>query len=87
MANIKSQIKRIRTSETARIRNVAIKSEMRTGIKKVEKLISAKDIEGAKKSFLETVSLIDKSVSSNVVKPQAGARYKSRLQNLINGIK
>ncbi len=87
MANLKSQIKRIRTSETARIRNVSIKSEVRTGIKKTEKLIASADAVAAKKSFIETVTLIDKSISSNVINQKAGARYKSRLQHLINGLK
>ena len=45
MANIKSQVKRIKTNEKARSRNASYKSAMRTAIKKVEAACKAKDVE------------------------------------------
>ena len=47
MANIKSQVKRIKTNEKARARNVAAKSELRTACKKVRLAVEAKDLEAA----------------------------------------
>jgi small subunit ribosomal protein S20 len=87
MANIQSQIKRNQTNELARSRNSAIKSEVRTAIKKVDKAIVAKDVENAAKLFVEAVALIDKSVSAKVTNPSAAARQKSSLQRRLNNLK
>jgi small subunit ribosomal protein S20 len=86
MANIKSQIKRNLTNEKARQLNGAIKSQVRTAIKKVDKAILAKDAAAAQTLFVEAVALIDKSVSSKVQSAAAGARQKSSLQRRLNAI-
>ena len=87
MANIKSQIKRIETNEKARALNAAMKSQVRTAIKKVEKAILAKDVAIANALFVEAVALIDKSVSSKVQSAGAGSRQKSSLQRRLNALK
>lgn len=86
MANIKSQIKRNITNEKARALNASFKSQVRTAIKKVDKAILAKDKEMAMKLFVEAVALIDKSVTSKVQSPEAGARQKSSLQRRLNAL-
>ena len=47
MANIKSQIKRIGTNEKARLRNRAVKSELKTYTRKVRSAVTAGDAEAA----------------------------------------
>ena len=43
MANIKSQIKRIKTNEKARLRNQSVKSELKTYVRRVREAIEAGD--------------------------------------------
>ena len=84
MANIKSQVKRIKTNEKARARNVAAKSELRTACKKVRLAVEAK--EAANVALVHAYSLIDKSVSKGIQKKNTAARQKSSLQALVNGL-
>ena len=87
MANIKSQIKRNRTNEEARLRNKAAKSAIRTASKKVRVAVEAKNLEEAKKALLRATSLIDKSVSDGVQHKNTASRQKSELQRLVNSLK
>lgn len=87
MANIKSQIKRIQTNEKARLRNSAVKSEIRTAAKKFKLAVAAGQAEEAEAAFRTTVRLIDKSVSKGVQHKNKAARQKSTLTNLINDMK
>ncbi len=87
MANIKSQIKRNRTNEEARLRNKAAKSALRTSIKKVRVAVEAKNVEEAEKALVEAYRLIDKSVSDGVQHKNTAARQKSEIQKLVNSIK
>ena len=57
MANIKSQKKRIRTSEVARVRNKAIRSELKTVIKHVKAAVEAGDKAAASKSVADANKL------------------------------
>ena len=47
MANIKSQIKRIRTNEKRRLRNQAVKSELKTLVRRTREAVEAGDQEKA----------------------------------------
>ena len=87
MANIKSQIKRIVTSEKARVRNSSAKSAMRTAVKKVKLAVEAKDLAKAEVLLVEAFRLIDKSVSDGVQHQNTAARQKGELQRLVNIIK
>lgn len=87
MANIKSQIKRIQTNEKARLRNSAVKSEIRTAAKKMKLAVAAGQAEEAEVALRATVRLIDKSVSKGVQHKNKAARQKSTLSNLVNGMK
>lgn len=86
MANIKSAIKRVDINNKKRSANQSQKSEMRTAIKNVEKLIEAKDVETAKVTLKETVKLIDKAVQKGVIHKNSGNRQKARLMKKINNI-
>lgn len=73
MPNIKSAEKRLRQSEKNRLRNSAIKSTMKTAVKKA---VSAKGVDAALK---EALSAIDRAASKGVIHKNAAARKKSRL--------
>jgi small subunit ribosomal protein S20 len=77
MANIKSQIKRNRQNEKARMRNKSVRSEMRTAIRKLEEAAAAG--ESTQDLLRAAQSKIDVAVSKGVLKKTAAARKKSRL--------
>ena len=87
MANIKSQIKRNRTNEKARQRNVSAKSAVRTAAKKVKLAVEAKDVAKAEEALNRAFHLIDKTVSDGIQHKNTAARQKGELQRLVNSIK
>ena len=87
MANIKSQIKRNRTNEKARQRNVSAKSAVRTAAKKVRLAVEAKDLAKAEEALNAAFRLIDKTVSDGIQHENTAARQKGELQRLVNSIK
>lgn len=86
LANIKSAIKRVRTNEDRRLLNQPVKSEMRSHIKKVEKLIESNDVEGAKAAYLTAVRKIDKAIQKGLVHQNNGNRQKARLAKKLKGL-
>ena len=58
MANIKSQKKRILTNEKSRQRNVAVRSRVKTIVKKTDETLSTKDTEKAKADLVVAISEI-----------------------------
>lgn len=87
MANIKSQIKRIRTNEKAHQRNTAAKSAVRTASKKVRLAVEAKDLEQAESLLRVAFKHIDKSVSDGIQHQNTANRQKASLQRLVNSIR
>ena len=87
MANIKSQVKRIKTNEKARQRNASKKSAIRTAIKKVKLAVEAKDAAQAEELLNKAFRLIDKSVSDGVQHKNTAARQKAEISRLVNSIK
>ena len=87
MANIKSQVKRIKTNEKARQRNASKKSAIRTAMKKVRLAVEAKDLVKAEELLKAAFRLIDKSVSDGVQHKNTAARQKAELSRLVNSIK
>jgi small subunit ribosomal protein S20 len=77
MANIKSQMKRNRQNEVRRMRNKAVRSELRTAIKKVEAAAAAG--EPTDDLYRTAQRKLDKAVAKGVLKPNTAARKKSRL--------
>mgnify|MGYP000204174638 CR=1 FL=1 len=81
MANIKSAKKRILVTATKAEKNKAIKSKIKTYIKKVEAAVEAAE-EALKVATVE----IDKACSKGVYHKNNAARKVSRLTNLVNGM-
>jgi len=87
MANIKSQIKRIKTNEKRRLRNSAIRSRMKTMIKKALMAInSTTDAEEREKRIREAISAIDRACAKGVIHRNAAARRKARLMAKVNKV-
>lgn len=86
MANMKSAKKRIRLNESRRQLNAPVKSEMRSTIKRVEKLISENNVEDAQATLKVAVKKIDKAVGKGIVHKNNGARQKSRLTTQVNAL-
>lgn len=83
MANIKSQIKRIKQNEVRRERNKAVRSELRTRTKSALAEI-AQGTEGSEESLRSAVARIDKAAQKGVIHPNQAARRKSRLMRHAN---
>ena len=86
MANIKSQKKRNITNEKARMRNRAVKSEIKTATKKVDDAIEAKDADAAKQAVNDASRLLDKAASKGVVHKNTAANKKSSLAKRANSL-
>ena len=86
MANIKSAKKRILVTETRTARNKAIKSRVKTFVKKVEVAVANNDAEAAKVALVEAISEINKAGSKGVYHKNTCARKISRLTKAVNSI-
>jgi small subunit ribosomal protein S20 len=79
VANIKSQIKRIKTNEQARLRNKAVKSELKTYIRKFREAADAGDATRAGDLLKVASKKLDKAVSKGVIHKNQAANRKSAL--------
>ena len=86
MANIKSQKKRILTNEKARQRNVAVKSELKTAIRAVDKAVAAGEAEAAAAALRTASRKLDKAVSKGVLHKNTAANKKSGLAKKVSKI-
>ena len=84
MANIKSAKKRILVTKTKEERNKAIRSSVKTAVKKVYTAIDANDAEAAKSALLNASSVIDKATRNGVYHKNYAARKVSRLSLAVN---
>ena len=84
MANIKSAKKRILVTETKTARNKAIKSKVKTYVKKVETAVAKKDAEAAKAALKEAISVINKAGSKGVYHKNNVARKVARISKAVN---
>lgn len=87
VANIKSQKKRNRTNEKARIRNKAIRSELKTVVKEVHKAVEAVNTDQAQKQMQRAARLLDKAVTKGVIHKNQAANRKHGIQVLVNDLK
>lgn len=79
MANHKSAIKRIRSSERKRLQNRIVRGRARTAVKRVRQALEGGDVAGAQQSILVAIRSLDKAVSKGVLHRNNAARRKSRL--------
>ena len=87
MANIKSQIKRNKTNEKARLRNKAVKSSLKTAIRKAREAAAAGDVEKATEFQRVASRELDKAVSKGVIHKNQAANKKSALAQKVGALK
>jgi small subunit ribosomal protein S20 len=85
VANIKSQIKRNRTNEAARLRNKAAKSEVKTRIKTAVASAQA-DSETAAEDLRIAIKRLDKAAARGIIHKNQASNRKSRLARRINAL-
>ena len=86
MANIKSQIKRIRTNEKRRQRNLAVKSELKTLVRRTREAVEAGDKEAAIEALRIASRKLDKAVSKGDIHRNQAANRKSKLARRVQSL-
>ena len=84
MANIKSAKKRVEVAERNAIRNKAVKSEVKTYIKKFDAAVEAGDKEAAKAALLEATSKLDKAAVKGIYHKNTVSRKVGRMNVALN---
>ncbi|MGH2925042.1 MAG: 30S ribosomal protein S20 [Solirubrobacterales bacterium] len=84
MANIRSQVKRIRRSEREQLENRRLQSAVKTHFRRLEEAVTAGDSSKIGDEHRELVSRIDKAVQRGALHSNNGARKKSRAARLLN---
>lgn len=79
MANIKSQIKRIRTNEVARLRNKSVKSALKTSIRQFRTAAESGDRDAAFDALKVASRQLDKAASKGVIHANQAANKKSAM--------
>ena len=84
MANIKSQIKRNKQNEKAHQRNKAVKSELRTHVRKFREAVEAGNVEETTVALRVASRKLDKAVSKGVIHKNQAANRKSAINKRLN---
>ena len=84
MANIKQQKKRVKTNEKRRVRNLGIRSGVKTEIRKFREAVAAGDKAAAEKQLRVASRALDKSVSKGVFHRNNAANKKSNMAQALN---
>jgi small subunit ribosomal protein S20 len=87
VANIKSQIKRIKTNEKARQRNKAVKSSLKTAIRRTREALAEGDVEKATAAAREASRKLDKAAAKGVIHKNQAANKKSALASKVASLK
>ena len=86
MANIKSQIKRNRQNEKARLRNKSVKSSLKTAIRKLNQASEAGNTETATALLRDASRQLDKAVSKGVIHKNQAANRKSAIAKRVGAL-
>lgn len=84
MANIKSQLKRIRTNEKARLRNKSIKSSLKTAVRRFREAAVGGEKDRALAELQTASRQLDKAVSKGVIHANQAANRKSAMAKRAN---
>ncbi len=86
MANIKSQIKRNKQNEAARLRNKAVKSELKTAVRRFREAADAGNAADANTAFRSASRLLDKAASKGVIHKNQAANRKAAMATRANAL-
>jgi small subunit ribosomal protein S20 len=84
LANLKSAIKRLRSSERRQLRNRVHRGRARTAVKKARTLIDSGQYEEAREAVRVAASALDRAASKGIIHKNNAARRKSRLAQMLN---
>ncbi|MGH3993430.1 MAG: 30S ribosomal protein S20 [Pseudonocardiaceae bacterium] len=84
MANIKSQLKRIKTNEKARQRNKSVKSALKTAIRRFREAADAGEKDRAVEMARSAGRALDKAAGKGIIHPNAAANKKSAIASSAN---
>ncbi len=84
MANIKSAIKRIRSSERKRVRNKPVRTALKTYVKTAVTQINSQDTDEAAQAVVRAISELDKAANKGIIHRNQAARRKARLMARFN---
>lgn len=84
MANIKSAIKRIRSSARKQKRNRVVRGQARSAVKKARVTLAEGKRDEAQASLKEAISALDHAAGKGVIHKNSAARRKSRLMKQLN---
>lgn len=84
VANIKSQIKRIKTNEKARLRNKSVKSSVKTAIRKFREAADAGEKEKAVELLRDASRKLDKAAGKGVIHANQAANKKAAMAKRAN---
>ena len=87
MANIKSQIKRNKQNEKARLRNKAVKSELKTSVRKFREAADTGDADAAQTAMRAATIKLDKAASKGVIHKNQAANRKSAIAKRVEQLK
>jgi small subunit ribosomal protein S20 len=83
LANLKSAKKRVRLSRDANVRNRAVRSRLRTAVKRVE---NAEDAATAEEEYRKVQVLLDRAATNRILHPNAVARMKGNLARRVGAM-
>jgi small subunit ribosomal protein S20 len=86
VANIKSQIKRIRTNEAARLRNKSVRSGLKTAVRSFRAAADAGNREAALEAMNTAARKLDKAASKGVIHANQAANKKSAMAQRVNAL-
>jgi len=86
VAHTISALRQYKQSEVRRQRNHAVKSELRTQMKKVLTAIDKKDATLSKTELSEAYALLDRAVGKGVIHKNNASRHKARLAARVNAV-
>jgi small subunit ribosomal protein S20 len=86
VANIKSQIKRNKTNERRRQRNVAVKSALKTSVRRFRTAADAGDAEAAATALATASKALDKAASKGIIHKNQAANRKSGMAQRLTAL-
>ena len=86
MANIKSQLKRIKTNEKARQRNKSVKSSLKTAVRRFREAADAGDRDKATQLLADASRKLDKAAGKGVIHANQAANRKSAMARRANSL-
>ena len=86
MANRRSSIKKIRVDKRRTLRNLNVRTELKTAARKVRELLSAKKKSEAEEAVRALFSKLDKAVKKNILHRNRASRLKSRVHTKVRAL-